>query len=483
MKNDVARHAKNCRACAQRKSPKNMKRVPLHPIEVTRPLEIIGVDFVGPLPTTEKGNRYIMVMQDHFTRWPLAYASLEATAKTVVEGVQSFARDFGFPDSILSDRGLSFVSKLVKKVCKKLKIFKHKTTAYCSETNGLCERFHGTMKPAISVYINKGKNDLDLFLDDIVAAYRTTPHTVTKETPAFFMFARDFVFPDSILSDRGSSIVSNLKKKVCKKLKIFKHKTTAYCSETNGLCERFHGTMKPAISVYINKGKNDLDLFLDDIVAAYRTTPHTVTKETPAFFMFGRDFGFPDSILSDRGSSFVSKLVKKVCKKLKIFKHKTTAYCSETNGLCERFHGTMKPAISVYINKGKNDWDLFLDDIVAAYCTTPHTVTKETPTFFMFGRQFKVLPSEEFRPPAAQYSDDFLTTCLNNFRTACTSVRKLSKTEKDRRKVRFDKKSMVPDFKVGESVFVKVCERVTGLDKEHWKGPYLVEEIVSPENV
>ena len=104
MKNDVARHVKNCRACARRKSPKNMKRAPLHPIEVTWLLEIVGVDFVGPLPTTEKGNKYIMTMQDHFTRWPAAYASPEATAKTVVEGVQSFARDFGFPDSILSDR-------------------------------------------------------------------------------------------------------------------------------------------------------------------------------------------------------------------------------------------------------------------------------------------------------------------------------------------------------------------------------------------
>ena len=30
---------------------------------------------------------------------------------------------------------------------------------------------------------------------------------------------------------------------------------------------------------------------------------------------------------------------------------------------------------------------------------------------------------------------------------------------------------------------MKVCERVTGLDKEHLTGLYVVEEIVSPENV
>ena len=116
----------------------------------------------------------------------------------------------------------------------------------------------------------------------------------------------------------------------------------------------------------------------------------------------------------------MSKLVKKAYKKLKIFKRKTTAYRPETNGLCERFHGTMKAAISVYTNKGKNDWDLFLNDVVAAYRTTPHTVTKETPAFVMFGRQFKVPPSVEFQPPAPQYSNDFLTTRLNNLRMAYT---------------------------------------------------------------
>ena len=101
----------------------------------------------------------------------------------------------------------------------------------------------------------------------------------------------------------------------------------------------------------------------------------------------------------------------------------------------------------------------------------------------MFGRQFKVPPSVEFQPPVPLFSDDFFTTCFNNLRKAYTLVRKLNKTEKDRKKVRFDKKSIVPDFKVGESVFMKVCERVIGLDKEHWKGPYPVEEIVSPENM
>ena len=70
MKNNIARHCKNCKRCVKRKSPKNKKRVPLNPIESNASLEINGIDFVGPLPLTEDGNRYIMTFQDHFTRWP-----------------------------------------------------------------------------------------------------------------------------------------------------------------------------------------------------------------------------------------------------------------------------------------------------------------------------------------------------------------------------------------------------------------------------
>ena len=128
------------------------------------------------------------------------------------------------------------------------------------------------------------------------------------------------------------------------------------------------------------------------------------------------------------------------------------------------------------------EWDCF-SVTLCRHRTIPHTVTKETQATLMFGRQFKVPTSAEFQPQAPQYSDNFLTTSLNNLRTAYTLIRKMNKAEKDRQKVRIDKTSMVPDFMVGESAFMKVCGRVTGLDKEHRKGPYVVEEIVSPENV
>lgn len=97
MKKDVARHVKNCKDCAKRKSPKKARMVPLKPIIASEPLEIVGIDFVGPLPLTMGGNRYVMTFQDHFTRWPAAYALPQAKEEQVIQCIQAFSRDFGYP--------------------------------------------------------------------------------------------------------------------------------------------------------------------------------------------------------------------------------------------------------------------------------------------------------------------------------------------------------------------------------------------------
>ena len=72
-----------------------------------------------------------MTMQDHFTRWVAAYASPEATAEPLLKGFKVLLEISAF---LIPSCQFTFVSKLVVKACKKLKIFKRKTTAYRPET-------------------------------------------------------------------------------------------------------------------------------------------------------------------------------------------------------------------------------------------------------------------------------------------------------------------------------------------------------------
>ena len=86
------------------------KRVLLNPIESNAPLEIVSIDFVGPLPVTVNNNRNVMTFQGH------AASSLKnATETEVVVCIRSFSRDFGYPDNILPGRGSAFLSDIVKR--------------------------------------------------------------------------------------------------------------------------------------------------------------------------------------------------------------------------------------------------------------------------------------------------------------------------------------------------------------------------------
>ena len=50
---------------------------------VGAPLERVALDVLGPLPTTERGNKYILVIADYFTKWTESYSIPDQEAVTV----------------------------------------------------------------------------------------------------------------------------------------------------------------------------------------------------------------------------------------------------------------------------------------------------------------------------------------------------------------------------------------------------------------
>ena len=78
---------RNCPYCAARKTPCQESRAPLQSVRMGYPLQAIAVDIVGPFPSVQSGNMYIMVVCNYFTRWVEAFAipNQEATCKLVEE--------------------------------------------------------------------------------------------------------------------------------------------------------------------------------------------------------------------------------------------------------------------------------------------------------------------------------------------------------------------------------------------------------------
>ena len=92
------KHAKNCPQCAIVEGTGRKQKPPLTPIPTQHPFQVIGVDIME-LPLTTKGNRYLIVFQDLFTKWPMAYPAsdqkTERIARLLVEEIIPF---FGVPD-------------------------------------------------------------------------------------------------------------------------------------------------------------------------------------------------------------------------------------------------------------------------------------------------------------------------------------------------------------------------------------------------
>ena len=76
-------------------------------------MERIAIDVLGPLPITETGNKYILIIADYFTKWVEAYPMPNQEATTVAELlVREFISRFGVPLLIHSDQSRNFESEL-----------------------------------------------------------------------------------------------------------------------------------------------------------------------------------------------------------------------------------------------------------------------------------------------------------------------------------------------------------------------------------
>ena len=191
MYTDAISFCRNCAECALATGTGRGKRPPLHPIPVQRPFQIWGVD-VMELPRTAKGNKYVIVMQDFLTKWPLVFPAPDQKANRIARLlVDEVLPMFGVPEALLSDRGTNMLANVVQDVCTLLGTTKLNTTAYHPQCDGMVERLNRTLKSMLRKHAVKFGNQWDRYLSGVLWAYRNTPHEATKEKPSYLLFGID----------------------------------------------------------------------------------------------------------------------------------------------------------------------------------------------------------------------------------------------------------------------------------------------------
>jgi len=185
---DTINFCKNCAECAIVSGTGKHQRPPLHPIPVSRPFQIMGVDIME-LPITKSGNRYVIVFQDYLTKWPLVFAAPDQKAVRIARLLaEEVVPLFGCPEVLLSDRGTNLLANVMQDTCQLMGITKLNTTAYHPQCDGMVERMNRTLKAMLRKHVAKFGSQWDAYLPGVLWAYRNTPHESTQEKPSFLLF-------------------------------------------------------------------------------------------------------------------------------------------------------------------------------------------------------------------------------------------------------------------------------------------------------
>eukprot|EP00731_Ephydatia_muelleri_P003753 Em0001g3753a len=196
----VSDWCKSCIKCATRKTTVPKPRAGLQTIRAGYPMQIVCVDIMGPLPETERGSKYVLVVADYYTKWVEVYGipNQEATTVAVKLVDEMFCR-FSPPEQLHSDQGRQFESQLIKEICNLLHIRKSHTTPYRPQGNGMVERFNRTLLDMLATVEGDHPSDWEMYIRKLCFAYNTSTHSSTGFTPFYLMFGRQASIPVDLM--------------------------------------------------------------------------------------------------------------------------------------------------------------------------------------------------------------------------------------------------------------------------------------------
>ena len=133
---NIKRIIKVCDLCQKAKISNIVARGPTLSLLPAKPLEMVSVDLMGPLPRSQGGCKYILAVLDIFSKYIKLYPLRRATTDTIVKRlIHEYIPTVGLFQKILTDNGTQFTSSKWEKMMTGLKVKSLHTTTYHPESN------------------------------------------------------------------------------------------------------------------------------------------------------------------------------------------------------------------------------------------------------------------------------------------------------------------------------------------------------------
>ena len=144
----------------------------------------------------------MLVLQDHFSKYVVAYVVKDQTACTATETLRNgYFGLFSAPAYLISDQGKAFTGHIITHLCDLYGVQKLRTLPYHAQTNGQVEHMNQTIIRMIGKLEEDKKACWSKHLPELLLAYNATCSTVTGYSPYYLLFGRrsripvDYLFP------------------------------------------------------------------------------------------------------------------------------------------------------------------------------------------------------------------------------------------------------------------------------------------------
>ena len=202
MKEEVKQACANFIRCVARKITTHALKETLSSMAADFPFERIAMDIVGPLPTTTRNNRYMLLVIDYYTRWPEAFALEHQYPHSVsFRLISKIISRYGAPYVIHTDQGTNFESKLIAELCKLYDIKKTRPMLYHPQSDGLVEHLNRTLVDTIALIAKDAQDTWDLQIGLVLMAIRSAAQSTTGYSPHILLFGRKMRLPVDLYYD------------------------------------------------------------------------------------------------------------------------------------------------------------------------------------------------------------------------------------------------------------------------------------------
>lgn len=151
LKEKLEHYVECCVPCILAEKKKSKKEGLLRPIpKGDAPLNTYHIDHLGPMASTSKLYKYLLVIVDGFSKFVWIYPTKTTNTKEVLDKLTAMQQIFGNPQRIITDKGTAYTSSHFNDYCTAENIAHVTITTGVPRGNGQVERIHRIIIPVLT---------------------------------------------------------------------------------------------------------------------------------------------------------------------------------------------------------------------------------------------------------------------------------------------------------------------------------------------